>query len=68
MAVALSATLRCVAFAIHPTACLERGDGLTAQIGVHVGLVGAAVWALGSGLPAEEVEGADRHDATLLDR
>ena len=68
MAVALATTLQCLAFALHPMGGLERGDGLTAQIGVFVGLVGAAVWAVGSGLLAREVEGDDRHDAPVLDR
>lgn len=68
MAVALAATIQCIAFALHPMGGLERGDGLTAQIGVYVGIIGAAVWAIGSGLLAKEVEGDDRHDSTLLDR
>lgn len=41
---------------------LERGDGLPPAIGVYVGIVGAALWALGSGLLAEEVEGDDDLD------
>ncbi|WP_432564630.1 hypothetical protein [Kineococcus sp. SYSU DK003] len=62
MAVALAATLQCIAFALHPMGGLERGDGLAPTIGVYVGLLGAAIWAIGSGLLAKEVEGDDRHD------
>lgn len=61
MAVALAATIQCIAFALHPMGGLERGDDLSAQIGVYVGIVGAAVWAVGSGLLAREVEGDDVH-------
>ncbi|WP_432492602.1 hypothetical protein [Kineococcus auxinigenes] len=59
MAVALATTLQCIAFALHPMGGLERGDGLTPEIGVYVGILGAAIWAIGSGLLAKEVEGDD---------
>jgi len=59
MAVALAATIQCIAFALHPMGGLERGDGLAPAIGVYVGIVGAALWAIGSGLLAKEVEGDD---------
>ncbi|TXR56114.1 hypothetical protein [Quadrisphaera setariae] len=59
MAVGLAATLQCIAFAVQPMGGLERGDDLAAQIGVYVGIVGAALWAFGSGLLAKEIEGDD---------
>jgi len=61
MAVALAATIQCIAFALHPMGGLERGDSLSPAIGVYVGIVGAALWAIGSGLLAKEVEGDDEH-------
>lgn len=59
MAVGLAATIQCIAFALQPMGGLERGDDLSAQIGVYVGIIGAALWALGSGLLAKEIEGDD---------
>ena len=59
MAVALAATIQCIAFALNPMGVLERGDQLSAQIGVYVGIIGAAIWAIGSGLLAKEIEGDD---------
>ncbi len=64
MAVGLAATLQCLAFSINPMGGLERGDNLQAQIGVWVGLLGAIVWAVGSGLLAREIEGDDNLDDT----
>ncbi len=61
MAVGLAATIQCIAFALQPMGGLERGDDLSAQIGVYVGIIGAALWALGSGLLAKEIEGDDGH-------
>lgn len=59
MAVALAATIQGIAFALDPMGGPERGDALSAQIGVYVAVLGAAIWAVGSGLLAEEVEGDD---------
>lgn len=59
MAVGVAAFLQCLAFAIEPMGGLERGDALSADIGVWVGLIGAAIWAVGSGLLAKEIEGDD---------
>lgn len=59
MAVAVAAALQCLAFAINPMGGLERGDDLSAQIGVYVGLIGALVWAFGSFTFAKEIEGDD---------
>ena len=63
MAVGIAATLQCLAFAINPMGGLERGDDLSSDIGVWVGLIGAAVWAIGSALLAKEIEGDD-HERT----
>jgi ABC-type Fe3+-siderophore transport system permease subunit len=63
MAVGIAAALQCLAFAIEPMGGLERGDDLSAQIGVYIGLIGAAIWAIGAGLFAKEIEGDD-HDHT----
>jgi hypothetical protein len=59
MAVAIAAALQCTAFAVNPMGGLERGDEISAQLGVFVGILGAAVWAVGSGLLAKEIEGDD---------
>jgi uncharacterized membrane protein YidH (DUF202 family) len=64
MAVGIAATLQCLAFGLNPMGGLERGDNLQAQIGVWVGLLGAIVWAVGSGLLAREIEGDDDLDNT----
>ena len=63
MATGIAATLWCAAYALNPMGGLERGDDISAQIGVFVGLIGAAVWAIGSGLLAKEIEGDD-HERT----
>ncbi|MEE6272342.1 hypothetical protein [Georgenia wangjunii] len=62
MAVGIAATIHCLAFLINPMGGLERGDDLASDIGVWVGLIGAAVWAVGSYLLAKEIEGDDEHD------
>lgn len=59
LAVAIAATLFTLAYAVNPLGGLERGDALAADVGVFVGLLGAAIWAVGSGLLAKEVEGDD---------
>lgn len=59
MAVGIATTLQTVAFALDPMGGLERGDDLVVQLGVYVGILGAAVWAIGSGLLARDVEGDD---------
>ncbi|MCC2314906.1 hypothetical protein LJN51_11910 [Cellulomonas sp. zg-B12] len=61
MAVGVAATIQCLAFALNPMGGLERGDGLSADMGVWVGVIGAALWAVGSAVLAKEVEGDD-HD------
>lgn len=62
MAVALAATIQGIAFALNPMGGLERGDELAPQVGVFLAILGAAVWAIGSGLLAKEVEGDDAPD------
>lgn len=62
MAVGVAATIQCLAFALNPMGGLERGDGLGTDIGVWVGVIGAALWAIGSGMLAKEIEGDD-HEA-----
>ena len=64
MAVAVAAALQCLACAVNPMGGLERGDDLSPQIGVFVGLIGALVWAYGSYKLAQEIEGDDEVDAT----
>ena len=64
MATGIGATLWSIAYAISPMGGLERGDDLSAQIGIFVAILGAAVWAVGSGLLAKETEGDD-HARTL---
>jgi peptidoglycan/LPS O-acetylase OafA/YrhL len=59
MAVGVAAAIQCTAFAINPMGGLERGDHLAPQIGVFIGIIGAAIWAIGSGLLAKEIEGDD---------
>lgn len=64
MAVGIAATIQCLAFGLNPMGGLERGDDLATDIGVWVGLIGAAVWAIGSFLLAKEIEGDDEHHTT----
>ncbi|GEA87902.1 hypothetical protein [Cellulomonas cellasea] len=64
MAVGIAAAIQCLAFALNPMGGLERGDELGTDLGVWVGFLGAAVWAVGSYLLAKEIEGDDdAHDA-----
>lgn len=64
MAVGIAAAIQCLAFALNPMGGLERGDDLGTDLGVWVGFLGAAVWAVGSYLLAKEIEGDDdAHDA-----
>jgi uncharacterized membrane protein YidH (DUF202 family) len=59
MATGIAATLWCIAYALSPMGALERGDDLSAQVGIYVAILGAALWAVGSGLLAKEIEGDD---------
>jgi uncharacterized membrane protein YidH (DUF202 family) len=62
MATGIAATLWSIAYALSPMGALERGDDLSAQIGIYVAILGAALWAIGSGLLAKEIEGDDAHE------
>jgi hypothetical protein len=59
MAVGVATAIQCTAYAIRPMAGLLRGDVAVPQIGVFIGIIGAAIWAIGSGLLAKEIEGDD---------
>jgi hypothetical protein len=59
MATGIAATIWSIAYAVSPMGALERGENLSAQIGIYVAILGAAVWAIGSGLLAKEIEGDD---------
>ncbi|QVI67532.1 hypothetical protein KG102_08245 [Cellulomonas fengjieae] len=59
MAVGIAAAIQCLAFGLNPMGGLERGDNLAADLGVWVGFIGAALWAIGSFLLAKEIEGDD---------
>ncbi|PPK93381.1 hypothetical protein CLV92_1109 [Kineococcus xinjiangensis] len=69
MATGIAATLWCTAYAFNPMGGMERGDDVSAQFGIFVGILGAALWAIGSGLLAKEIEGDDdeRTDAHTRD-
>lgn len=62
MAVGVAAALFSLAFVVNPMGGLERGDDLSPQIGVFVGLVAALVWAYGSFKLAKDIEGDDDTD------
>lgn len=59
MATGIAATLWSIAYAINPMGALERGNDRSAQVGIFVAILGAAIWAIGSGLLAKEIEGDD---------
>lgn len=62
MAVGIAAAVQSLAFAMDPMGALERGEDLSVELGVWVALIGAGVWAIGSGLLAKEIEGDDEKD------
>ena len=62
MGTALAAALWFVAFSLNPMGGLERGDDLAPQIGVFVASLGSALWAIGPGRLAKEIEGDDEDD------
>ena len=59
MAVGIAAAVQSLAFAMEPMGALERGQDLSVELGVWVAHIGAAIWAIGSGLLAKEIEGDD---------
>lgn len=62
MAVGLAVTLFAVAWLVDVPGAFGQQAGFGAEIGVYVGIIGAAVWAIGSGLLAKEPEGDPEHD------
>lgn len=62
MAVGLAVFLQTVAWVIDVPGAAERSSELGADVGVYLALVGAALWAIGSGLLAKEPEGDPEHD------
>lgn len=63
-AVGIAATIQCLAFAINPMGGLERGDDLSRDIGVQIGLIGGAIWVVGAAMLAKEIEGDDASTPT----
>jgi len=61
LAVGIAAALECLAFGLDPMGGLERGEDLSPELGVWLGLIAALVWAAGSALLAKEIEGDDEH-------
>jgi len=59
MAIGIAAAIQCVAFTIDPMDVLGLGDDVNLQAGVFVAIAGAALWAIGSGVFASEIEGDD---------
>jgi len=62
MAVGLAVTLQSLAWIIDVPGAAERQSELSADIGSWVGLVGAVVWTVGSGMLANEPEGDPERD------
>jgi hypothetical protein len=63
MAVGIAATLQCVAFSLNP---MHGYEDAAPQFGVFVGIIGAAIWSIGCGLLAKEIEGDDEDSAVDL--
>ena len=62
MAVGTAVAIQCVAWLIDVPGAAERQSELGADIGTWLGLLGAVLWAAGSGLLAKEPEGDPEHD------
>jgi ABC-type Fe3+-siderophore transport system permease subunit len=62
MAVGLAVTLQSLAWILDVPGAAERQSELSADIGSWVGLVGAVVWTVGSGMLANEPEGDPERD------
>ena len=67
MAVGLATTLQCIAWLIDIPGAAERDTGDPAS-GLWIGLLGAILWTVGSGLLAKEPEGDPEHDRVHTDR
>lgn len=66
MAVGLAITLQCIAWLVDIPGAAERDTGDPAM-GVYIGLVGALLWTIGSGMLAKEPEGDPEHDRVRTD-
>lgn len=62
MAVGLAVTIYALSWLFDIPGAFGQQAGFASEIGVYVGLVGAVVWAIGSGLLAKEPEGDPEHD------
>lgn len=70
MAVGLAAFGLSVAYLVNPPGAAGRLDTASTKIGVFVALASAALWSLGAGLFATQIEGDDRteiHQTTTTD-
>lgn len=59
---------RSLAWLFHVPGAFGQQAGFASEIGVYVGLIGAAVWAIGSGLVAKEPGGDPEHDRLHYDK
>lgn len=66
MAVGLAITLQCIAWLLDVPGAAERNTGDPAS-GALIGLLGAVLWTVGSGLLAKEPEGDPEHDRVHTD-
>ena len=67
MAVGIAVTLYALSWLFDIPGAFGEQAGFGAEIGVYVGIVGAAIWAIGSGLLAKEPEGDPEHDRVRYD-
>lgn len=67
MAVGIAVTLQTLGWIFDVPGAAERQSELSADLGTWVGLVGAILWAVGSGLLAKEPEGSTEHDRVHAD-
>lgn len=65
MAAGIAVTLLALAYALDVPGAAERQSELRPDLGVWIGLLGAAVWAIGSGLLAKEPEGDPERDRVV---
>jgi hypothetical protein len=62
MAVGIAVTLQVLAWVLDVPGAAERGSEWGEELGAYVGLLGAALWSIGSGMLAKEPEGDPEHD------
>lgn len=62
MAVGIAVLLQSLAWGLDIPGAAERQSELGADLGTWIGVLGAALWAVGSGLLAKEPEGDPEHD------